>query len=330
MKVSVIVPVYNQENYLKKCIDSILDGTYTDIECIVVDDGSTDNSPVMCDEYKSDPRVRVIHKTNGGLTSARKAGFEASTGEYICFVDSDDYVAPQFVEKLYDALITNGADISVCGHYRDDNGNIITNTYEMPNRVIDDKIIEEYVLPIVGKVYADGYDNYPGYVWGRLYRRECITEKCFISEREVYTEDDIFQMYVAEKVQKIVFISDKLVYYRDNSESLTRRYRNHMWDMLKVRHGLVSDYCKQHNINDRVRLMGSAFYTIYVSVTNSYLLGNYKGCRDELRLIRQDVFAQKALRMVRISLLRPRQKMFYILFRLRLYLLVYYLRKLMF
>lgn len=330
MKVSVIVPVYNQEKYLKKCIDSILDGTYTDIECIIVDDGSTDNSPEICDEYKYDSRVTVIHKTNGGLTSARKAGFDVCAGEYVCFVDSDDYVAPQFVEKLYNIIVAEDADISVCGHYRDDNGRIITNTYEMQGRIIDDRIIEEYVLPVVGKVYAGGYDNYPGYVWGRLYKRNCITDNCFVSEREVYTEDDIFQMYVSENVHRIVFIEDKLVYYRDNSESLTRRYRTGMWEMLKKRHKLVQNYFEKHNINNSVRLMGSAFYTIYVSVTNSYLLGSFKACKGELKTIRRDDFAEMALKNIDISLLRPRQKMFYILFRLRLYLLVYYLRNLMF
>lgn len=186
------------------------------------------------------------------------------------------------------------------------------------------------ILPIVGKVYADGYDNYPGYVWGRLYKRKCITDKCFVSEREVYTEDDIFQMYVAENVHRIVFIEDKLVYYRDNSESLTRRYRTGMWDMLKKRHELVKNYFEKNNIDNSVRLMGSAFYTIYVSVTNSYLLGSFRPCKSELKVIRQDEFAIKALNIIDISLLRPRQKLFYVLFRLRLYILVYYLRKFMF
>ncbi|SKB63950.1 Glycosyl transferase family 2 [Lachnospiraceae bacterium] len=328
--VSVIVPVYNQEKYLKKCVDSILNGTYKDIECIIVDDGSKDASPALCDEYKSDPRVTVIHKPNGGLTSARKAGFDASKGEYICFVDSDDYVAPEFVEKLYKALTDSDADVSVCGHFRDDNGVIIEHTYEMPDRVIEGNIIDEYVLPVIGKVYAVGYENYPGYVWGRLYRRECISEKCFISEREVYTEDDIFQMFIAENAQKIVFIKDKLVYYRDNSESLTRRYRKGMFDMLKRRHGIVCDYFKEHKINNDVRLMGSAFYTLYVSITNAYLLEGEKSAVSEIKSIREDRFTENALKTVRFSLLRPRQKMFYILFRFKLYKLVYRMRNLMF
>ncbi len=174
--ISVIIPVYNQEKYLNKCIDSLLTGTYKNIECIIVDDGSTDNSPELCDEYKKDDRVVVIHKKNGGLSSARKAGFDVSRGQYITFIDSDDYVDKDYVEKLYNALKDNDADICVCGHYRDDNGTIITNTYPIRDRVIDGNVIEEYVLPVIGKIYAPGYDNMPGYVWGRLYKKECLSE----------------------------------------------------------------------------------------------------------------------------------------------------------
>ena len=328
--VSVIIPVYNQEKYLNKCIDTVLTGTYGNVECIIVDDGSTDNSPALCDEYKKDKRVKVIHKPNGGLTSARKAGFDVSKGEYITFIDSDDYVTKDYVEKLFRALTDAGADMSICGHYRDEDGKIIENTYPIPDRVLDGNITNDYILPIIGKIYAPGYENFPGYVWGKLYKRECITDKCFVSEREVYTEDDIFQMYVCENVNKIVFIKDKLVYYRDNVKSLTRRYRNGMWDMLKKRHMLVEEYFKAHNIKDKDRLIASAFYAIYVSVTNSYLHGNVTECVKELRAIRKDSFAVKTLKEVRTKLLRPRQKMFYMLFKLRCYHLVYHFRNTMF
>ena len=328
--ISVIIPVYNQEKYLNKCIDSLLTGTYKNIECIIVDDGSTDNSPELCDEYKKDDRVVVIHKENGGLSSARKAGFDVCRGQYVTFIDSDDYVDKDYVEKLYNALKDNDADICVCGHYRDDNGTIISNTYPIRDRVIDGNVIEEYVLPVIGKIYAPGYDNMPGYVWGRLYKKECLSEKCFISEREVYTEDDIFQMYVSEKAKKIVFIKDKLVYYRDNSQSLTRRYRNGMWNMLKNRHALIETYFEEQGIKNDDRLIASAFYAIYVSVTNSYILGNRKDCVKELKTIRKDAFARRTLNKIRTDLLRPRQKLFYYLFKMKCYSLVYLFRNVMF
>ena len=141
-----------------------------------------------------------------------------------------------------------------------------------------------------------------------------------------------YSVYDAIKAgfNKIVFIKDKLVYYRDNVKSLTRRYRNGMWNMLKKRHMLVEEYFKAHNIKDKDRLIASAFYAIYVSVTNSYLHGNVTECVKELRAIRKDPFAVKTLKEIRTKLLRPRQKMFYMLFKLRYYHLVYYFRNTMF
>ena len=101
-KVSVIVPIYKVEKYLRQCIDSIINQSLKDIEIILVDDGSPDNCPKICDEYKKiDSRIKVIHKKNGGLSSARNAGMKIATGEYIGFVDSDDYVSKEFLEELY-------------------------------------------------------------------------------------------------------------------------------------------------------------------------------------------------------------------------------------
>ncbi len=115
-KISVIVPIYNVEAYLRKCVDSILAQTYKDLEVILVDDGSPDNCGAICDEYaKHDARVRVIHKVNGGLSDARNAGLDIVTGEYVAFVDSDDWIEPYMYEKLLDNLIHFNADMSVGG-----------------------------------------------------------------------------------------------------------------------------------------------------------------------------------------------------------------------
>lgn len=113
-KVSVIVPVYKVEKYLHKCMDSILAQTYTELEILLVDDGSPDNCPAICDEYaQKDGRIRVIHKKNGGLSDARNAALDVMTGRYVTFVDSDDYIPPDAVETLYNALIENDADLAV-------------------------------------------------------------------------------------------------------------------------------------------------------------------------------------------------------------------------
>ena len=114
-EISIIVPVYNVEKYLEKCIKSILNQTFTDFELILVNDGSTDKSGVICDNYKNiDDRIIVIHKKNEGLSSARNSGLDIAKGRYIGFVDSDDYINNDMYHKLYEALIKNNSDISIC------------------------------------------------------------------------------------------------------------------------------------------------------------------------------------------------------------------------
>ena len=117
--ISVIVPVYNVEEYLERCVDSILRQTYTNLEVILVDDGSTDNCPQICEQYASfDKRVRVIHQSNGGLFAARNAGIDAAKGEYLSFIDSDDFISEDMYTSLYGNLKKYDADIAACGMER--------------------------------------------------------------------------------------------------------------------------------------------------------------------------------------------------------------------
>ena len=113
--ISVIVPVYNVEKYVRQTLDSVINQTYRNLEILVIDDGSTDGSPDICDEYLKDDRVKVYHRQNAGVAASRQFGVEACSGTYFVTLDADDYVSADFVEKLYDAIIRNEADVSVCG-----------------------------------------------------------------------------------------------------------------------------------------------------------------------------------------------------------------------
>ena len=118
--ISVIVPIYNIDRYVGICIESIIKQTYDNLEIILVDDGSTDKSPVICDLYATkDNRIKVIHKPNGGLVSARKAGVQNATGKFVGYVDGDDYVEPTFFESLYNAITRYDADVAISGYSRD-------------------------------------------------------------------------------------------------------------------------------------------------------------------------------------------------------------------
>ena len=181
--VSIIVPVYEVEEYLDKCVQSLLSQTMRDIEIILVDDGSPDNCGRMCDGYaEADPRVRVIHKKNGGLSDARNHGIDAARADLIAFIDSDDYVDKDMIETLYDALVKADADVSVCGFYQhytekvtvteDRIGRCAADTFdavrleltEVPvsavNKIYKKKLFDEVRFP-VGKLYEDAHTTVP-------------------------------------------------------------------------------------------------------------------------------------------------------------------------
>lgn len=129
--ISTIIPVYNVDNYLPKCVDSIINQTYKNLEIILVDDGSLDRCPDICDEYaKKDKRIIVIHKKNGGLSDARNAGLEIAKGEYISFIDSDDYINEHMYEDMLSAIENVDADLCICGYDRvNDDGEIRSSAY---------------------------------------------------------------------------------------------------------------------------------------------------------------------------------------------------------
>ena len=165
--ISIIVPVYNVEKYLIRCIESIINQTYKNIEIILVDDGSTDNSSKICDEYKNkDKRIKVIHKINGGLSSARNRGLDIAKGKYIGFVDSDDYISPNMYEILYKELIDNKSDIVVCNFDRKEDFNFVINNYKV-KKLNNINVIKENIKNDINyNIYIDDY------AWNKLYKKE--------------------------------------------------------------------------------------------------------------------------------------------------------------
>lgn len=173
-KVSVIVPVYNVEKYLRRCIDSILTQTFTDFELILVDDGSLDNSPAICDEYsQKDGRVNVIHKTNGGVSAARNCGLDIACGEYIAFCDSDDYWAPSFLDRLVHTLVSESADCAVSNYVAiDESGQMIRQT-TIPEAIKNLTNPEERLQYLLQDILGgkSGWE-----VWKRLFRLDIIQD----------------------------------------------------------------------------------------------------------------------------------------------------------
>lgn len=197
--VSVLVAVYNVKDDLKRCMKSIIGQTYTELEIIVVDDGSTDGSADICDEYKNkDSRVRVIHKENGGLSSARNVGIENATGDYVLMVDSDDYMLPNMIEIMLSTIKEHNADICICGAYE----NQPDNTVELHKVHVYDKA--EAMKQILT-------DKISSQTWNKLIKRSCIGDVKF--PIGMVAQDMSVMHLFFYQAETIISISDKLYVY---------------------------------------------------------------------------------------------------------------------
>lgn len=214
-EISVIVPVYNVEKYLSKCISSILEQSFTDFELILVNDGSKDSSGRLCDGYKEkDSRIKVIHQENTGLSAARNKGLEASEGKYVTFVDSDDFIHPNMLEVLYNNIREYNTDISVCGYHLVYEGKQVSKNSGENNITLYTNI--EGVKRIVEKS-----DTVMIISCGKLYKHILFSDTWFPVGK--YHEDEFVTYKLLYKSNKIVVTDAKLYYYLQRSNSITGR-----------------------------------------------------------------------------------------------------------
>ncbi len=208
--ISVIIPVYKVEKYLEKCIESIIKQTYTNLQIILVDDGSPDNCGKICDEYaKKDSRIEVIHKINGGLSDARNVGINRANGRYIGFVDSDDYIKEDMYEKLINLIKEYNTDVSICNLY-----DVIDGKEYVRNK--DNGIHEYSRIDILKEILLD--KNIQSYAWNKLYKKELFDEIKYPIGKKY--EDIGTTFYLFEKCNKIVVTSEPEYYYLKRADSL--------------------------------------------------------------------------------------------------------------
>lgn len=217
-KISIIVPVYNVEEYLERCVDSILNQTFKDFELILVNDGSTDNSPIICDTYaQKDNRVKVIHKKNEGSAIARNVGLNICKGKYIGFVDSDDYIFKTMYENLLNIIIKENAEIAICKYknfksYEDIKFENSKRTLKSFNNI---EALENYFLD-----YGHKDRIIHTLIWDKLYKRELFDEIRFPNVS--FAEDGYVVYKLLYKSKKTIFVYDTLYYYFERLGSLSR------------------------------------------------------------------------------------------------------------
>lgn len=240
-KVSIVVPIYNVDKYLPRCLNSLIRQTYTNLEIILVDDGSIDNCSNICDDYaKSDNRIIVIHKKNGGLSDARNVGFTKSCGEYVCFVDSDDFVDPNYVKCLLDICLGYACDIAICE---------FCTTSKNEFSVLNEKIqLQIYSgIDMISELYGDLYLN-TVVAWNKMYKREIIIGIKY--PENLFYEDEATTCQFLFRAKRVGLCNQKLYFYFIRENSIT----NSMLSEKKMTDKLVA-LKKRMNFLKSVQLM---------------------------------------------------------------------------
>ena len=266
--ISVIVPVYKVEEYLDKCVQSIVDQSYTNLEIILVDDGSPDRCGTMCEAWAvKDSRVKVIHKENGGLSDARNAGLPVATGSLISFIDSDDWIDPEFLQTLYDALVRENAQIAECAiHLVDEKGKILRDRTPAGDEVIGKtEALRRLVL-------EDGvYQT----VWNKLYRREVIGNILF--EKGKYNEDDFWTYQIFDRLERLALVKQPLYHYLQRGGSIMGvGYNPRRLDGLEARFRRMEYLCKYEELADLTRQQLMLDYLWHLQCVLRHLQGQEK------------------------------------------------------
>lgn len=331
IKVSIIVPVYNVEPYLDRCMQSLLKQTLKEIEIIMVDDESPDHCPQLCEDYKAKySNVKVVHKKNGGLGFARNSGLEVAKGEYVAFIDSDDFVDTDMFQHLYEYAIENNCDAVFCGY----------NIYKDAEHIRKMQENTDYILrrgkDEVKKVLLDMVGPEPSYhsdakllmsVWRAIYSHKVIEDNHlrFVSERVYIAEDIMWHIDFLPCCQCVGLIPQTHYYYCDNGTSLTRTYRADRFQKELFLYHTQEEKLREAGYGEaefRTRLNRQLLMKTRVCISQQVTflkqLGYIKA-RDNIRDIVQSPEVQAIMKTYPYRLLPMRHRLFFLLVKFRLY-----------
>lgn len=256
-KVSVVIPVYNVEKYLETCIESLLSQTYRECEFVFVDDGSTDSSGGILDTYSiQDVRVRVIHQNNSGISEARNRALQEITGEYVTFLDSDDWLDRNAIEDALTFLETNNLDIVMWPYYSEYAHTSIKRPFlGDEERIWDESHSPEMLRRIIGpyrqELAAPHELDSCVTVWGKLYRREVMDGIRFLDMKKIGVEDAVFNIEVFSRAKRVGYITSCYTHYRKyNDNSITQSYKSDLIDRWRGLYKWIEDFLKQNRATE--------------------------------------------------------------------------------
>lgn len=336
--ISVIVPVYNVEALLPRCIESILNQTKKNIEIVLVDDGSSDGSGALCDEYaKGDERIRVLHKANGGLTSAWKAGVEASSGAYVGFVDSDDWIERDMYERLWQSVTKYDSDLAVCGLKFDYENEDIENRKEISgfDREFYDRKALESLFPVLindGRFF--GRMLQPARVT-KLYRRSLVENNLALCKDEVTVGEDMqLTLPVILDAERMSVVKEFYPYhYWFNQKSMTGKYDPDYLRKIKIMERRLKEICREKGAYDFSPQITNDFLGLAVIGLKNAVVRNTEGKSAALQIIKNyctDESVRKALETHTMNRLPVTIRVFLLLMKAKQYRICYWICKLFF
>ena len=257
-QVSIIVPVYNVENYIERCLNSLVNQTFKDIEIITINDGSTDKSLELLNKYaKEDIRISVIDLGDEGVSYCRNLGIEKANGKYIMFVDSDDWIDSSMVEVMYKKAEENKLDLVMCSYIREFKDHSKEKIFNLPQEIIykDNEVKNELLRKLVGPIKEELSNpemlDALGTVWGKLYRADILKENKikFVDLKEIGSaEDTLFNIFTFNYLKKVMFLNKPMYHYwRDNPKSVTSQYNPKLKEQRKVFFKYISNFLKENN-----------------------------------------------------------------------------------
>lgn len=282
MMISIIVPVYKVESFICQCVDSILAQTYRDLEIILVDDGSPDNCPAICDAYAhKDSRVKVVHKENGGLMSARQAGINAATGDYVGFVDGDDWIEPDMYASLADAAYKYNADMVFCefNFAYADRVNLSEQKFSKP--FYSKKELENEIYPVMlfdGAFYSFGVS--PS-CWSKLFKKNLLQENLLKVDQSITIgEDAAFTYPCIIGAESAAYVNKHLYNYRINPKSMTNAYSSNMENIILIPYYALKKAFGSSDYDFSAQLNYYLIYLVNGIIRNEAKAGNGRSLKD--------------------------------------------------
>lgn len=266
--ISIIVPVFNSEKGIDRCIKSILSQTYSDLELILIDDGSSDRSAGICKQYeKKDPRVHLVQQENRGVSAARNRGLALAKGEYLQFVDSDDYIACSMCEKLVTHIEKSGADVVICGHTE-----LLGDVKDVRLPRIEGKVYLKELRQIYPEIFEKFILNSP---CNKLYRKCKLIED--FPEDISLGEDLIFNLHNLKNMESVFFLKESLYFYVTHSESLNRKYRKDSIECAECLYLESMNFSKHFQLGERAEKdISTIFITfLFYGLSDVYSISNY-------------------------------------------------------